>query len=345
MKINIKNIRVKSICATLFIFLFLSCNNGIEELQKQKDSILSISNLRQNFLDIFTSFGDMITDSLGINPDTKKSDIGKYFTDIATTIKTVKDKLQSEVVKNEHYSKVKEAVEKFIEKLTKIEEGSKGAAEGVKGDAISGATASSGQNAAPAKVESVNSLVKGIKTIVDVVIKKGEGNPAFTKTDDTELKSVGKLFSDTPGDATETIAAAASASIGAVTGADILQAIAGSEEAKDQPNIEDAKNAAEIAVTNKNSGTKTLNKANKDAVLVAGIALRAMAEGGKLAAKNDAKSSGAVNGVAASVVNKTLSTLIIAIRNTVDSGLKTISEALATVKQGDMSAETATSGQ
>ncbi|AHH05981.1 Variable outer membrane protein (plasmid) [Borrelia miyamotoi FR64b] len=44
-------------------------------------------------------------------------------------------------------------------------------------------------------------------------------------------------------------------------------------------------------------------------------------------------------GVAASAVGKTLSTLIIAIRNTVDGGLRKINEVLATVKQGDKSAE------
>ncbi|AHH14767.1 Variable outer membrane protein (plasmid) [Borrelia hermsii MTW] len=40
----------------------------------------------------------------------------------------------------------------------------------------------------------------------------------------------------------------------------------------------------------------------------------------------------AAKGAAASTVGKTLSTLMIAIRNTVDSGLRTINEALATVK-------------
>ncbi|UPA12768.1 variable large family protein (plasmid) [Borrelia venezuelensis] len=58
-----------------------------------------------------------------------------------------------------------------------------------------------------------------------------------------------------------------------------------------------------------------------------------VAKGGKFASKNEEKSVHAVNGVAASAVNKTLSTLIIGIRNTVDNGLKSISEALAAVKQ------------
>ncbi len=45
-----------------------------------------------------------------------------------------------------------------------------------------------------------------------------------------------------------------------------------------------------------------------------------MPKGGKFAAKNEEKFEHAVNGVAASIVTKVLNTLIIAIRNTVDSG-------------------------
>ncbi|AHH04490.1 Variable outer membrane protein (plasmid) [Borrelia nietonii YOR] len=45
-----------------------------------------------------------------------------------------------------------------------------------------------------------------------------------------------------------------------------------------------------------------------------------------------ANNTEAAKGAAASTVGKTLSTLMIAIRNTVDSGLRTINEALATVK-------------
>ncbi|WP_407637306.1 variable large family protein [Borrelia persica] len=55
-----------------------------------------------------------------------------------------------------------------------------------------------------------------------------------------------------------------------------------------------------------------------------------MAKDGKFAAKNgDNKYSHAINGAVASAVNKTLSTLIIAIRNTFDIGLKTINNVLA----------------
>ncbi|AHH13400.1 hypothetical protein BHO_0128300 (plasmid) [Borrelia hermsii YBT] len=55
----------------------------------------------------------------------------------------------------------------------------------------------------------------------------------------------------------------------------------------------------------------------KDVVIAAGITLRAMAKDDKFAVKsNEEKSANAVNGIAANAVGKTLSILIIAIRNT-----------------------------
>ncbi len=63
--------------------------------------------------------------------------------------------------------------------------------------------------------------------------------------------------------------------------------------------------------------------------------MRGMAKGGKLAAKDEEKSANAVNGAVASAVNKVLSALVIAIRNTVDEGLKGISEVLGAIKQGE----------
>ncbi|AHH04415.1 Variable outer membrane protein (plasmid) [Borrelia nietonii YOR] len=291
------------------------------------------------------TFGDMVTGAFGIKADTKKSDIGKYFTDIESTMTTVKKKLQDEVAKNGNYVKVKTVVDKFItDTLDKIPIGAKEAAKGATGeDKIGGATKDSGQDPAPADSESVKALVKGIKEIVGVVLKKDEGNSGATKTAEEQQKTIGKLF-EKKESGTEAEAAAAGASIGAVSGADILQAIAKSEEnpvADNTNGINAAKNAAEIAIAKAvdNKNEISTAGAKKDAVIAAGIALRAMAKDGKFAAKNEEKSANAVNGAAASAVGKTLSTLIIAIRNTVDNGLKTINEALAAVKQEDKSAE------
>ncbi|WP_207105134.1 variable large family protein, partial [Borrelia miyamotoi] len=318
------------------LFLIIGCNNGGGE-DPQKVFLTSIANLGKGFLDVFVTFGDMITGAFGIKAETKKSEVGQYFTSIAETMESVKKKLQAEVAANGNYEKVKTVVEQFITgTLDKIASGAKKAASGTESsDAIGNAVKN--QDAVAADVTSVNSIVKGIKEIVDVVLKD-KGSADANKTTDDDKKDIGKLFSKASDNGTEAEAAKANASIGAVSGADILQAIAKSgEAANNQSEIDKAKNAAEIATAKNDSTTKETKQ--KDAVIAAGIALRAMAKGGKFAAKNEDKSSPAVNGIAVSAIGKTLSTLIIAIRNTVDSGLKTINEALATVKQGDKSEE------
>ncbi|AOW96277.1 variable large family protein [Borrelia miyamotoi] len=317
------------------LFLIIGCNNGGGE-DPQKVFLTSIANLGKGFLDVFVTFGDMVTGAFGIKAETKKEDIGKYFADIEKTMTSVKEKLQAEVAKNGNYEKVKTVVDKFItETLDKIASGAKKAASGTESsDAIGNAVKN--EDAAPGEVASVNALVKGIKEIVDVVLKD-KGSADANKTTDDDKKDIGKLFSKASDNGTEAEAAKANASIGAVSGADILQAIAKSgEAANNQSEIDKAKNAAEIATAKNDSATKETKQ--KDAVIAAGIALRAMAKGGKFAAKNEDKSAPAVNGIAASSIGKTLSTLIIEIRNTIDSGLKTINAALAIVKQEDKSA-------
>ncbi len=247
-------------------------------------------------------------------------------------MKEVREKLVKILEENGNYPKVKEKVEEFIGKISKIEEGAKEATKGATTAAAIG-NAVKNEDAQPADVTSVNSLIKGIKDISDVVLKEGKADA--TKTGDTEQKSIGKLFGGKDNDGTEAQAAAASASIGAISGADILKAISVSGEASGEPTIEQAKNAAEIAAAKKED-SKDLNAAKKDAVIAAGIALRAMAKNGKFVAKNNEdKSANAINGTVASAVNKVLSTLIIAIRNTVDLGLKEINKVLGEIKQGE----------
>ncbi len=71
----------------------------------------AIVNLGKGFLDVFVNFWDMITGTLGIKVDTKKSEIGAYFSKIENTIKTVKEKLGKVLEEHENYEKVKEKVE------------------------------------------------------------------------------------------------------------------------------------------------------------------------------------------------------------------------------------------
>ncbi|WP_152301219.1 variable large family protein [Borrelia miyamotoi] len=334
------------------LFLIIGCNNGGGE-DPQKVFLTSIANLGKGFLDVFVTFGDMITGAFGIKAETKKSDVGKYFTDIETTMKTVKDKLNTVVAENSSYPKVKEVVDQFITgTLDKIAEGAKIAASGATDGASIGEVVKSDAAGNGPDADSVKNLVVGIKEIVDLVIKEGDGQADKTKPVEDDKKNIGKLFgaknSDANGGAEDKHVAAASASIGAVSGADILQAIAAANaDAKKDGKVSEATDAAALALA---KGTSTDNEdqlgdsAKKDAIIAAGIALRAMAKDGKFIVKDTAEKkteAESAKGVAASAVGKTLSTLIIAIRNTVDSGLKTINEVLATVKQEDRSAETA----
>ncbi|AHH07213.1 Variable outer membrane protein (plasmid) [Borrelia crocidurae DOU] len=178
-------------------------------------------------------------------------------------------------------------------------------------------------------------LVKGIKAIVAVVLKENEGNADATKTREDESKTIGKLLGGKANDGEEAQAAAASASIGAVIGVDILQAIAKSGEVSGEPKIEEAKNAAEIAAAKKEEQKELGASVRKDAVIAGGIALRGMGKEGKFSAKSEEKNANAVNGAVASAVNKVLSTLVVAIRNRVDEGLKEINKVLGEIKQGE----------
>ncbi|QFP42489.1 hypothetical protein F9Y90_05140, partial (plasmid) [Borrelia miyamotoi] len=165
-----KRKKVSAIIMTLF--LIIGCNNGGGE-DPQKVFLTSIANLGKGFLDVFVTFGDMVTGAFGIKAETKKSDVGKYFTDIEKTMISVKEKLQAEVAKNGNYLKIKEVVDKFItETLDKIAEGAKKAASGATTDAAIG-NAVHNQDAVAADATSINALVRGIGEIVGVVLKKG----------------------------------------------------------------------------------------------------------------------------------------------------------------------------
>ncbi|AOW96284.1 hypothetical protein AXH25_06065 (plasmid) [Borrelia miyamotoi] len=120
------------------LFLIIGCNNGGGE-DPQKVFLTSIANLGKGFLDVFVTFGDMVTGAFGIKAETKKSEVGQYFTSIAETMESVKKKLQDEVAANGNYEKVKTVVEQFITgTLDKIAAGAKEAAKGATTDAAIG---------------------------------------------------------------------------------------------------------------------------------------------------------------------------------------------------------------
>ncbi|AHH11659.1 Variable outer membrane protein (plasmid) [Borrelia coriaceae ATCC 43381] len=214
MKINIKN-RIKSICATLFISLFLSCNNGvIEELEKRNTFLSSLANLGNDFLNIFTSFGDSLGGVLGFKVGAKKSDIADYFKKVKETVEGVKSKLKTIVEnmksqENSNATAVENAVKTFIDNtLDKIIEGARTVSDAIgdSNDPIGNAdTVGGSAKGAPGETEN---LIKGIKSIVDIVLKNDEGNAEAgdnNKSDDGTIGSsrganageAGKLFGNT----------------------------------------------------------------------------------------------------------------------------------------------------
>lgn len=314
--------------------MVMGCNSGgVGESKESVENkfLQSLVNVSNEFLNVFTSFGEMVGSVLGLSVESKKSDVGNYFKKVQDTVQGIKDglnKIVSEMKKekNPNAEATESAVKTLVEsKLDKIIGGAKEASEAIgnAGDPIGNiAPAAAGGGAGVAGFE-IDSLVKGIKSIVNVVIRDGnaeagdankaeDGKTERTAAGDNEA---GKLFaSDNAGDSADKakkVVADAAKAVGAVTGADILQAI-----------VKNGSNAA----------TNATKAKAKDGTIAGAIALRAMAKGGKFAnasaADNEGVITSAVKGAATSAVTKALDTLTVAIRKTIDLGLKNVKEAM-----------------
>ncbi|UPA11661.1 variable large family protein (plasmid) [Borrelia parkeri] len=279
----------------------------------------------------------MVGGVLGFNTNTKKSDVGNYFKTVQDTLSSTKRSLNKIVadMKSENHpnsSTVETAVTNLVTTtLDKIIQGAKTASEaiGTTGDELLGNVAA--QNNGGTAGAEVDKLAKGIKSIVDVVLKdKGnpdagddkkaeDGNTARTNGNAADGEA-GKLFVTGNGAAgaqanAKKVVTDAAKAVGAVTGADILKTI-----------IEDKGKAAKLAENN--DANANIGVSPKDATIAGGIALRAMAKNGKFSNSNDADVSVAVKGVTISAVTKALGTLTIAIRETIDTGLKTVKDTM-----------------
>ncbi|WP_434757349.1 variable large family protein (plasmid) [Borrelia puertoricensis] len=308
----------------MLLILLFSCGSGTTSAEDTQGRFLKlVISLGNDFLNVFTSLSDMVGGVLGFNTNTKKSDVGNYFKTIHDTLSSTKTFLEKIVAdmkseNNPNAATTETAVNKLVsETLDKIIQGAKTASEAI-GDASDLLGNVAAQNNGGAAGTEVDKLVKGIKSIVDVVLgkegkhdagddkKASDGNTARTANGGTD--EAGKLFGnaaiDSADNAKKSVADAAKA-VGAVTGADILQAM-----------VKDGSDA------------KAANA--KDGTIAGAIALTAMAKDGKFANDNvgTAEVTVAVKGAAVSAVTKALGTLTIAIRNTIDSGLKTVKEAM-----------------
>lgn len=215
-------------------------------------------------------------------------------------------------------------------KLDKIIAGAKEASEAI-GDASELIGNVADQNGAGVAGTDVDKLVEGIKGIVKVVL---EGVGSADAGDDKKASDgsssrnaaagegeAGKLFAAGAGVAgaqanAKKVATDAAKAVGAVSGADILQAM-----------VKDNGKSAKLAENN--DANTNVGVSPKDAVIAGGIVLRGMAKGGKFANGNaaDADISAAVKGEAVSAASKALDILTIGIRRAIDLGLKGVKEA------------------
>ncbi|AHH07216.1 Variable outer membrane protein (plasmid) [Borrelia crocidurae DOU] len=310
-----------------------------------KNSFLeSLVNVSNEFLNVFTSFGEMVGSVLGLNVESKKSDVGNYFKTVQGTVEGVKtglNKIVADMKKesNPNAAATETAVNKLVtETLDKIITGAKTASEAIgnANDLIGNVAAGGAGAAAGVSGSEIDSLVKGIKGIVDVVLKGiGKADAGDGKKADAlgargaNAGDVGKLFGNTgnnggidSADNAKKAGADAAKAVGAVTGADILQAV-----------VKDGGDASRLAANSPTSDVAGVSQNAKDGTIAGGIALRAMAKGGKFANDNTAANVDvvtAVKGAAVSAVTKALDTLTVAIRSTIDEGLKSVKEAMKT---------------
>ncbi|WP_407637741.1 variable large family protein [Borrelia hispanica] len=316
----------------------MGCNSGgVAGGEEGKNKFLqSLVNVSNEFLNVFTSFGEMVGSVLGLNLESKKSDVGNYFKTVHGTVEGVKtglNKIVSEMKKekNPNAEATATVVNKLVtETLDKIIAGAKEASEaiGTEGNDLIGNIASAGAAAAGVKGET-EKLIKGIKNIVDIVLKN-EGNAEAGDDKKAEDGSssrgvtageAGKLFGNTGGGLiaanAEKAAVDGAKAVGAVTGADILKAM-----------IKNGGDAVKLANTDPTKAAAGITS-SKDATIAGAIALRAMVKDGKFAngnAGNDV--AAAIKGVSVGVVIKVLDTLTVAIRKTVDAELKRVKESI-----------------
>ncbi len=71
---------IRRIIRISFVMVVMGCDSGVLEEEKMKNKFLgSLVELGNDFIGVFTSFGDIIGSVLGLNLEGKKSDVGEIF--------------------------------------------------------------------------------------------------------------------------------------------------------------------------------------------------------------------------------------------------------------------------
>ncbi|WP_148264261.1 variable large family protein [Borrelia crocidurae] len=320
--------------------MVMRCNSGgVKEGEgesSQSKFLKSIIGLRNEFLNVFTSFGDMVGGILGFNAvksDDKRSKVGEYFKTIGYGLKSTKDKLDAlaKDISSTIYADITVVetvikgtsgiIAKLITSVTKLA--------GVVGDTDIGDNAVAA--AVAAEEAGVKTVIDEIKIIVETAINSGV--------------NVGKGIAGGEVAAGANTDAPAVLTANAAVGAGAASKLAG-EVSKAYPwamidKIHNAK-VVELTQDNNNEAGALATKigannygAKTNADLAAAVALKAMTKSGKFSAA--ANEAGAVKASAVSAVNKVLGILDVIIKKTVESNLEKIREAVKGIKYSESS--------
>ncbi|AFI32052.1 hypothetical protein Q7M_1296 (plasmid) [Borrelia crocidurae str. Achema] len=120
--------RVNRVMIMMMVVVVMGCNSGgVAGGESGENRFLrSLVGLSNEFLNVFTSFGEMVGSVLGLNLESKKSDVGKYFKIVQSTVEGIKTGLNKIVddmkeEKNPNAEATATAVKTLVEnKLDKI---------------------------------------------------------------------------------------------------------------------------------------------------------------------------------------------------------------------------------
>ncbi|WP_421114468.1 variable large family protein (plasmid) [Borreliella americana] len=323
------------------LIAFTNCKSDAGKTTSKDDTVnkfyQSIIKLGNGFIDVFSSFGGLITDILGFKADPKKSDVKNYFDAIAKKLEETAKSLEKLTKDNEDIveNTVESAVTGTSGWLKEMIDAAKKAGEknGDAGESI-GNVAAAGNNGAQGDAGSVKAIAGGMKGIVDAAKKAGvelkvDGGGGAGNVD------VGKLF-NVGGHAGANDAAIGKAAdaVSKVSGKQILHAIVtsgdgGGAKASAATNPIDAAIGAD---GNDANGAFGDNMQKNDAIAAA-LVLRGMAKGGKFALDGGANGQKSLKNAVESAVTKTVGALTEIIGEAVRSGLKGIGDAVK--KQGN----------
>ncbi|AHH11349.1 variable large family protein (plasmid) [Borrelia coriaceae] len=339
MKINIKNINIKSICAILFISLFLSYNNSGESVDAEKRLTEVLMDVGKSTENAFYSFIELISDTLGfrVTTETTKQQVGDHFKKLgeklgeaSVELEALAKKAEGEGARDGEGSAdrsialaIREAVDAAKITLSTL----KGHLDSLKdignGEKVGwAASAAAGVAASGGELKKATDALKGI-------VELAKKSKAITelKTSDIAVSTIGGsnpehgiriLGTDSP---TANDEAKATAIISKVNGEEILSAITSSNDSDTiSSNVNGTTSAIAFAkgstVSNLAQGTATVSSVS------GGIALRSLIKGGKLGATSNLQVVS--QGAGTMAANKLIGTVEELIKKTIKITLDTI---------------------